>query len=73
MSPRFRSEPCATCGSPRAFVDGAWLRAQRTRARLTLREVARRLNFTPSYICDLELNRRQCSKALAGRFLEALR
>jgi len=73
MTPRRRDVACTTCGSPRAFVDGAWLREQRKGAGLTLREVARRLGFTASYVCDVELNRRYASAGFAARFLEAIR
>jgi transcriptional regulator with XRE-family HTH domain len=39
-------------------VNGAWLRQQRQAARITLRDMAKRLGFSAPYICDIELNRR---------------
>lgn len=71
--PRKRETPCTVCGTPRAFVDGAWLREQRKAAGLTLREVARRLGYTASYVCDVELNRRYASADLTARYLGAVR
>lgn len=51
MKPRkFRDEPCHTCGSPQAVVDGGWLRQRRQDAGLTLREMARRLDYSVPYI-----------------------
>jgi transcriptional regulator with XRE-family HTH domain len=58
---KFTSEPCHACGAPRSVVSGAWLRQQRLASGLTLREMARRLNFSAAYICDVEKNRRHCS------------
>ena len=58
---KFRDEPCHACGATRAVVNGAWLRERRKAAGLTIREMARRLNFTPAYICDVEKSRRHCS------------
>lgn len=67
------SRPCSQCGAARAFVDGAWLRKQRKDAGLSLREVASRLGYTASYLCDIELNRRNANADLAGRILAVLR
>lgn len=58
---KFRDEPCHACGAPKAVIDGAWLRAQRLKAGLTLREMARRLDFSAVYISDVERNLRHCS------------
>lgn len=68
---KFRPQPCPTCGSERAVVDGHWLRRQRQRAGLTLREVSRRLGFSAPYISDVELNRRNCTPAIRA-FYERL-
>lgn len=69
---KYSERPCSQCGAPRAFIDGAWLRKERTRAGLSLREVAKRLGYTTSYVCDIELNRRNANEDLAGRYLLAL-
>lgn len=69
---RLTNRSCSQCGAPRAFIDGAWLRQKRIKAGLSGREVARRLGYTASYICDVELNRRNASKNLAERFMRAL-
>ena len=68
---KFRDEPCGQCGTPRSVVDGAWLRAKRREAGLTLREMARRLEFSAPYICDVELNRRNCTPEIRAAY-EAL-
>lgn len=58
--PKFRDEPCSACGTPRAVIDGAWLRDRRMKAGLTLREMARRVGVSAAYLCDIEKNRRNC-------------
>ena len=56
--PKFTNEACSRCGAARRVVNGAWLRQQRQAARITLRDMAKRLGFSAPYICDIELNRR---------------
>lgn len=68
---KFRDEACQACGAPQAVISGAWLRERRKAAGLTLREMARRLDFTPAYICDVEKNRRHCSPVIRKAY-EAL-
>lgn len=53
-----RTITCYVCGSRREVLDGTSLRTIRKNAGLGLRELARRLNLTASYLCDIELNRR---------------
>lgn len=53
------------------MVDGAWLREKRKAAKLTLREMARRLEFSTPYLCDVELNRRNCTPEIRKAY-EAL-
>lgn len=55
---KFIDLPCPHCGSPRSVVDGAWLRERRELARVTLREMGRRLGVSAPYLCDVEWNRR---------------
>jgi transcriptional regulator with XRE-family HTH domain len=43
---------------------GADLRLKRKRARVSLRAIARRLQFSPAYISDLELGRRNWTEQL---------
>jgi len=47
-------------------------RRARQRARLPLREVARRMELSSGYLCDLELGRRHWSEELVQRFQAAL-
>lgn len=68
MSPRrnplivdkFTHQSCPTCGTPRTVVNGRWLRLQRERAGLTLREFAKACDVSAAYLCDIEHNRRRC-------------
>lgn len=46
------------------LVNPRWLRETRERAGLTLREMARRLDFSAAYVCDIEHGRRACSTAI---------
>jgi transcriptional regulator with XRE-family HTH domain len=52
---------------------GEVLRAARTNASLTLRALAKKLNITPSYICDLENDRRVPSEDVLGRVASELK
>jgi len=47
-------------------------RLARQRAGLRLREVARRMELSAGYVCDLELGRRHWSEELVQRFQAAL-
>ena len=71
MTAKFTDEPCYACGAARAVVNGAWLRQQRLRSGLTLREVARLLGFSAVYISDIERNNRHCSPRVR-EFYESL-
>ncbi len=64
MAVKFREEPCRTCGHTRQLVNGAWLREKRLDAGRGLRWCARELKITPSYLCDVELDRRLCTDAI---------
>ncbi len=57
---KFRDHPCSQCGSLKPVINGAWLRSRRQRAGLSLRAMALRLGFSAAYVCDIELNRRNC-------------
>jgi predicted transcriptional regulator len=53
-----RDTVCPTCGATRRVVDGADLRTARETMNVGLREMARRLHRSASYLSDIELNRR---------------
>lgn len=57
---KFREERCPRCGSPGNVINGEWLRAQRIKAGLSLREMAARMGFSAQYVSDVEKNRRNC-------------
>jgi hypothetical protein len=58
---------CSACSGSgiirHSSVEGAEWRERRKRRGKTLREVARELGFTASYLCDLELGRRKWNVA----------
>lgn len=60
-----RTEPCSHCdgfGTRLVHPSGRFLREARLRAKLSLREVARRTSLSPTMLCDLELGRRQLTR-----------
>lgn len=68
---KYLPDVCPICGTPRAVVDGAYLRRLRERAGLTLREMARRAGYTPAYLCDIEHNRRSRLPAIVAAYEQA--
>lgn len=68
---KFTHQSCPTCGTPRSVVNGEWLRFVRKGAGLTLRQFAERAGVSAPYICDIELNRRNCLPEMRARY-EAL-
>lgn len=68
---KFIDAACPHCGSPRAVVDGAWLRERRKLAGLTLKEMGRRLGVSVPYLSDVEWNRRNRLPAIVKAY-EAL-
>lgn len=69
--PKYTNDACPHCGSPRAVVDGRWLRERRELAGLTLREMGRRAGFSAPYLSDVEWNRRNRLPAIVKAY-EAL-
>jgi transcriptional regulator with XRE-family HTH domain len=55
-----RTSVCPRCGGPESRISGAWLRAQRLAAGVSLRALARALGFSPAYISDIERDHRRC-------------
>ena len=71
--PAFLERPCHACGHPRRARNGAYLRALREHGGLSLREMARRLAWSASYLSDVERGRRAvtptvwaCYRAVLG-------
>ena len=69
--PKFTHGSCPTCGTPRSIINGQWLRTEREIAGLSLREMARRLEFSAPYLSDIEHNRRNCTPKIREAY-EAL-
>jgi len=63
---------CPKCGGTGTIQDdkilGAQLKKKREKAGLPLREVARQMGLSASYICDLEHGRRSWSADLKKRY-----
>lgn len=64
--------PCPCCGAPRRGwkFRGEDLRAAREAAGLSLRELARRIELSPAYLSDLELDRRNITAAVVAKYEE---
>ena len=58
-------EHCEHCNAE--TLDGASLRERRTRAAVTLRDMAKRAGITAAYLCDIEYNRRRVKLTGTGR------
>ena len=64
-------EHCDHCNAE--ALDGASIRKRRQRTEVTLRDMARRLEISAAYLCDIELNRRRVKiTGTGGRILAAL-
>jgi len=55
-----------------SILDGAEFRKQRHAANKTLKEVAKAAGVSISYLCDIELGRREVKGAVAKRLAGAL-
>lgn len=62
---------CRHCGSKYKRVSGAGLREMRLAAGLSARELARRLELSAQYICDVENDRRNATLKIRAAY-EAL-
>ena len=71
-----RTEPCPHCdgvGTRLVYPSGRYLRDARLRAQVSLREMARRIGLSPTMLCDLELGRRQLTRAQWDAVARSLR
>lgn len=70
------SKPCHECGGCGTECDpsaiGALLRNEREIGRISLREVAKQMGYTPAYLSDLEHGRRAWRSELQDAFVAAL-
>jgi len=57
---KYRDAPCLRCGALRREINPAYLRAVRTAAEKSLREVARELKRSAPYLSDIERGHRRC-------------
>ena len=65
-----REVTCTRCGSEVARVDGSELRKMRKSAGWTIDKTAKALRLTLSYLCDVELNRRNTTDRVVNGYLE---
>jgi transcriptional regulator with XRE-family HTH domain len=68
--------PCPKCGGRGKVQDqidlGLYFRQKRLQTGESIREVARHMNLSAAYICDLELGRRSWSNDLCNRYLRTI-
>jgi transcriptional regulator with XRE-family HTH domain len=64
-------DTCPHCAKP-LYADPARIRDARRAAGVGLRETARRVGISPSYLCDLEAGLRHLSFEMESRILTAL-
>lgn len=68
---------CPTCGGHGKVPDprtiGSLLKTERKAKGLSLREIARRMEFTPAYISDLEHGRRAWGAKLRRSYIKAVK
>lgn len=74
--PEIGGRPCPRCNGTGTIPDdramGAAMRQRREAAGLSLYDLAKKLGLSASYLCDLELGRRQWSGTNIERYEEAL-
>jgi len=64
---------CKFCLQIRKVVDGKELRVLRKKSGLSLREVARRVGISASYLCDIEHNKRLSPRGLVNFWKREIR
>jgi hypothetical protein len=64
---------CRKCGGTGVRIDAEQLRFRRLRKGIPLELAAQSMNITPSYLCDLEHERRDWNADLLARFEKALK
>lgn len=74
--PRIYEQPCRRCAGtgiePNPIAIGSSMRALRIKAKLSIREVARRCSLSAAYISDLELGRRSWGPKASTKYREAI-
>jgi len=63
---------CSTCGGTGRVSTGMEARQLRKAAGLSLREVARRMELSAAYVCDLEHGYRALNHSLWERYVKAV-
>ena len=57
---KYLDVPCPSCGAPDRILNGIWCANVRKAMGEPQRQFAFRLGYAPSYISDIERNRRNC-------------
>lgn len=67
---KYSRSTCLACeGSGNVTrVSGAWLRARRKSAGVSLREFARRIGFSAAYVSDIERGQRMCTALIEAQY-----
>mgnify|MGYP003396307102 CR=1 FL=1 len=65
-----RETICTRCGSSVDRVDGKELRAMRVKMGWTIGKTCKALGMTLSYLCDVELNRRNTTDRVVNGYLK---
>lgn len=69
--PKFVEAPCRMCGTHQAIVSGAWCKAQRKAAGLTLEALAPSVRVSIATLSNVETGRMRCTPRIR-RAYEAL-
>ena len=73
--PALRTVPCSRCGGQghKQYVSGAYLKAERLDAKVTMMALAEAMGVSTSFVSMLESNERPCSEPMYERWGAALR
>lgn len=67
-----RGDTCPTCGTARESIDGRSLRAAREVCEMSLRELARRIGLSATYLSQVERNQRHVTQKVLGLYKRGL-
>lgn len=59
---------CSKCGHKRTVPNGKYLRWLREQSKLTLRALGKTVKLSPSYLCEIEQNKKGCPNNLLTHY-----